>query len=363
MAAGQTAITINPADVQPDLIHPDDVQVDGQQPTQHSAVGDVARGVWDRANPMRILQGFEDTLHAIRTQPLGVAKEIFLHPYMAAGRGLDAIKAGKHEEAAAHFNSMFAPPGTGIEEANTEMATPGLRATGLGHALGIGATAYAGGKLPELASGVKEAGSTALDILSHPKVIGAMRDAAIELGKEIPGVKTLIKTGKAFSAGKSVLDDIRGARASAEIPNGPPPLPEEAASPAAPPQLPESAHAEAPQSPPSVDDLLSTLRKKIYEKYPDIAPPPGKHLGELAHGSYPDRWDTGSNAPTIESTAPQPKAGAAAPSAALAGNPKALAAAKKLAASMGYSTGDVVEMKNGDKLRIKLVNPDGSFEY
>jgi hypothetical protein len=150
------------------------------------AAGDVAAGAWSKMNPANMVSGALETLKAIREKPLDVAKEIFLHPYMAVGRGIDAMKAGKPEEAAAHFNSAFDPPGSGIEESRVKLATPGQRATGLGELLGTGAVALAGGKAPDAVPAVTSAAKTAADLATTPgagAMIGGAGEALVGAGQ------------------------------------------------------------------------------------------------------------------------------------------------------------------------------------
>lgn len=191
--------------------------------TESSAAGDVASGVWDKLSPMSMATGAMATLKAIREKPLDVAKEIFLHPYMAIGRGVEAAKLGKIDEAAAHFNdALFGVPGSGTEEASVEMATPGQRATGVGHALGIGAAAYAGAKLPDVIPPAYAATKAAVKAGGSDVVAGVGKTAAglatAKVGTMIPGFNEVAGgiVGGSVGApmiGQGVVQAARGFRA------------------------------------------------------------------------------------------------------------------------------------------------------
>jgi hypothetical protein len=76
-----------------------------------------------------------------------------------------------------------------------------------------------------------DAGTFAKQVMTHPKVVAAIKDAGVELAKEVPGVKTLIKAGKVVGTGRDVINDVRNQNAAAPAatqPVGPPaPLPAE----------------------------------------------------------------------------------------------------------------------------------------
>ncbi len=65
------------------------------------------------------------------------------------------------------------------------------------------------------AAAVQAAGPSAKEyiqrVLEHPKTISAMKDAAMEWVREIPGVKALQKTGSAIGTAREVLNDVRNA--------------------------------------------------------------------------------------------------------------------------------------------------------
>lgn len=117
-----------------------------------------------------------------------------------------------------------------------------------------------------------------------------------------------------------------------------------------------------PAAPRTVDEMLQNLRSAIEEKHPDVLTP-GKHLGEVPHGSYKERWDEGSGAPTIQSTV-KPKSSAVRTVSAdspLAKNQKALEIAQRLADEL--EVGDMVHLKNGKAVTVKKLNGDGTFEH
>lgn len=226
-----------------------------------STIGDFASGALSKLNPVNTLRGMADTLEGLYKDPAGTAgnfvKNVLAHPYSAIARGVEAAKAGKAEEAMAHFASAANIGGFATEGSEVKTATPGQRATGFGELLGTGLNAYLTAKAPDIVSGIKDKVSTTKEmvsqVLEHPKVQSAIKDAAIELAKEVPGVKTAIKAGKIASAGKEVFDDIRGAQAVSEIPASTPP-----ALPAQPPPIPAEPPIAAAPAP-----VVHTLEQEI----------------------------------------------------------------------------------------------------
>jgi len=189
-----------------------------------SAVGDFLRGAASKLNPMEMLKGVEDTIHAIRTAPaetaLQLGKEILLHPYMAIGRGIDAMKNGDIEQAAAHFNSALGAPVGGIEESAVKGATPGHRAEGIGELVGTGASAYLGAKGPAIVKAtpgaLKTAASTVGDVVSAApapstaEVVTAFKHplaaAGLYLKRAIPVIRESMAGGEAAPAAASAVE-------------------------------------------------------------------------------------------------------------------------------------------------------------
>jgi hypothetical protein len=189
-----------------------------------SAVGDFLRGAASKLNPMEMLKGVEDTIHAIRTAPaetaLQLGKEILLHPYMAIGRGIDAMKNGDIEQAAAHFNSALGAPVGGIEESAVKGATPGHRAEGLGELIGTGASAYLGAKGPAIVKAtpgaLKAAASTVGDVVSAApapstaEVVTAFKHplaaAGLYLKRAIPVIRESMAGGEAAPAAAPAVE-------------------------------------------------------------------------------------------------------------------------------------------------------------
>jgi hypothetical protein len=205
---------------------------------QTSAAGDLARGALSKVNPLNMYSGAMDTLKAIREKPLDVAKELFLHPFMAIGRGVDALKAGKPEEAAAHFSSaLLDPPGASNEDSRVKMATPGERATGVGEMLGTGAASYAGGRLPEVVPAPAAALKAAAEAGGKDMALGAVKaatgygvihlDPAGEVGSALVGAPVLKAGLKQMGTGAKAA--YRAGKESLFPAIEPPPLPVDAA--------------------------------------------------------------------------------------------------------------------------------------
>lgn len=192
------------------------------------------------------------------------------------------------------------------------------------------------------------AGDFISKVLNHPKTVAAMKDAALEWLKELPGVRGTMATAKAASKVKDVIGDVRAAQALEDLPihiqaappevgapvNGTPlrpplaqpgvpapfdnvvpirpplaevsptpPLVAEAPAPSGPvvpirPPL-AAAGAAPPKSaaPVSLDEKLTALLQKVRA---ESGADPDLHLGELKGGRYPARFG-GADSPVIHS--------------------------------------------------------------
>lgn len=162
-----------------------------EQP-QPSTAQNFGSGFLEGVNPFRGV----DTLLEHPLETIGnTAKEVFLHPYMAAGRAYEAAKEGRPEEAAAHLGNALMPAGFATEEAETKAATPGQRAEGYGQLLGqlTQAGLMAKGATPENAAALKGGAKTGVSqirpVLSdfnitHPlKSVPDIYDALKEIGR------------------------------------------------------------------------------------------------------------------------------------------------------------------------------------
>jgi hypothetical protein len=355
-----------------------------------------------------------DTLEGLYKDPAGTAghfaKEVLAHPYAAIARGVEAAKAGKYEEAAAHFNNILEPAGFLTEGSEVKAATPGKRAEGYGELLGTGLNAYLSAKAPDIASGIKDKVSAGKELVSqvldHPKVQAAIKDVAVELAKEVPGVKTTIKAGKVASAAKEVYDDIRGAKATSGVPvaAAPPPLPAE------PPQIPKSEPAAAPPSestaPPAAYMDTETTGLQVPRHMANRAAMAQRFVDKLGGTqnlpTNESEWvrlanDLGERVPSPETraqiefglnrrmvTKTETPGSIEVTEPAVAKNPKALKIAQQLQEEMRRSgtapsmpvgvkgnavdiesvgPGSTVTLKSGKTVTVKKLNPDGSFEY
>ena len=144
-----------------------------------SAASSFIKGAASKLNPLNMLKGVEDTVKAIREAPIDTAKEIFLHPYMAASRAVDAIKAGDVHAALGHLQSALEPANFGTEGSLVKLNTPGQRAEGAGELAGTGALAYLGAKAPDIATGTANAVKSG---------VGAVADATKSLDPDIVGL-------------------------------------------------------------------------------------------------------------------------------------------------------------------------------
>jgi len=183
-----------------------------------------------------------------------------------------------------------------------------------------------------LKSGGPAAAQFVKEVLEHPKTVSAMKDAAVAWVKELPGVKALIQTGKSAGAVKDVIDDVRAARAVAEVPTAatPPPVPQngipvrpplapkpvmtvpaETAMPVRPPiqaatdlgPLPEPhGGVENTPIPPDPHALGKKLEDLLRQVKIDAGLNPDLPLGEVKGGRYLAKFDEGGGeAPVIQS--------------------------------------------------------------
>lgn len=179
-------------------------------------------------------------------------------------------------------------------------------------------------------SGGPSAGKFVADVLQHPKTIAAMKDAAIEWLKEIPGVKGSIKTAKAVSSIKDVVDDVRAAQILAEVPTkaappapipvrpplAPKPLttvPAETAAPIRPPlsPLPEPTdvgiHGGVENTPQPDSGLTEAINKLKRDWAIKMGDDPNLPFGEMKGGRYQAKFDEGSKAPVVQSELRKPQ--------------------------------------------------------
>lgn len=143
--------------------------------------------------------------------------------------------------------------------------------------------------------GLATAGDFISKLFAHPKVVQAMKDQAMTLVKEIPMVKSTLQTGKTLNTIRDVAGDILHQQAMEEIPT---------IAPKATPGIPKVQ---------PIDQALANLRTKLENKG---WLKPGYNLGEEPHGSYPERFDEGSGAPTVQSVTPKIKVVKTLPSSA-----------------------------------------------
>lgn len=69
-----------------------------------------------------------------------------------------------------------------------------------------------------LKAGGQTAGDFLSQVLQHPKTVAAMKEAAMDWLREVPGVKGMMGTAKAVGKVKGVVDDVRAAQALSEVP-------------------------------------------------------------------------------------------------------------------------------------------------
>lgn len=204
----------------------------------NTAIKDLVGGAASKLNPMTKLKGIADTLESLYNDPVGTLQnfgtEVLAHPYSAFVRGVDAAKAGKPEEAMAHFTNAMEPAGFMTEGSEVKAATPGQRARGVGEMLGTGVDALISAKLPEIAGAVKDKAKAA--IANIPEVSPETRDL---IGVASPRLKNLL----------GVSQKLR-----------------DAAQESAPPPVPTSAPAtEPPPLPsPSLDEVAKGLGAKSF---------------------------------------------------------------------------------------------------
>ncbi len=127
-----------------------------------------------------------------------------------------------------------------------------------------------------LRSGGPAAAQFVKEVLEHPKTVTAMKDAAVAWVKELPGVKATIQTAKSVGSVKDVIDDVRAARAVAEVPTAatPPPLPPNGV-PLRPPlaEVPPTPPV-IPDAPPGIGWVPANRVGRAYPVKPPLAPLP-----------------------------------------------------------------------------------------
>lgn len=171
----------------------------------------AASNFWDQVNPVKLAQGMADTVLDLK----GTAKNYNAQQNEIFQKAVDSYKAGDYSSAMQHglHYLINGVPGVGSTlDSASEQAKAGDIGGALGKTAGLATVLIGTPKIPEMAGKVADTVESARDLasraLQHPKVQGALKDAAIELAKEVPGVKTAIKVGKAASAVKGVLDDL-----------------------------------------------------------------------------------------------------------------------------------------------------------
>lgn len=168
----------------------------------------LGKGFVEGVNPFH---GIGDAIEAVKNDPTGTLKDaalnVFAHPYMAAARAYQALKAGKPEEAAAHLQRAMSPAGFTNEEASTKMAQPGNRMEGFGQNLGGLVQALIA---PEVAAKAPEFAADAANFAkagNKPLAIGAAKLAgAAALAKS--GLPYEVSLGLGLPTAGSAAKDI-----------------------------------------------------------------------------------------------------------------------------------------------------------
>jgi hypothetical protein len=267
----------------------------------NEAIQGFGRGLASKLNPVEKLHGVADMLSSVYNDPAGTAvnfaKEVLAHPYVAFARGVEAAKAGKAEEAMAHFANALEPAGFVTEPSEVKMATPGQRSEGYGEMTGMGLDALISAKAPEALS---KAVDKAKGLATRPSVL---RGVGTVVGAKVGGPVGAI-------LGREMASDL------ADSLNPPPATPPPLRAEATPPPLPPAN--------PMLDKIAQGMGGKSFEALPPEGQATVRGIADKLAGNAPAaakpatstapvEWRTPEEIAAAEKAATAPAATAPAP--------------------------------------------------
>jgi hypothetical protein len=256
MAAGPSAVTIDPSDVvvaPPHAaggINPADVEVHGQGKSGEGALSRFASNFWDQVNPLAMGNAIVDMAKKAVTHPVDAVLdtgEALAKPLRA---GLEALHKGDPVEAARHFvNYGLSPVGGGTLDAAGDQMQQGDIAGGLGKTAGLGTAMVVAPKLmtgaAETIHGIPDAVNAVKQFATKPgtpKILGGAGEMAAGAGAMVTGHPVAMVYG-AGGAARGMSRLMKG-------------LAENKA----------AAAAKAVEAPPIFDDLAQSLGGKSFDK-------------------------------------------------------------------------------------------------
>lgn len=214
-------ITVDPSEVQRIEVDPGQVTPYQKPDEKPGALSTFLSAAGSRLNPLNMIKGAGETLSSFADHPID--SMISNSPVGAIQRAKEAYDRGDMREAVVHLGSAFMP-GPPVEEQTGVKLAHGQYAEGFGDLAGDVAAALIPMGVSKAGTALRgsEAAGFARDVLAHPKVTAAIKNAvkdSIKQGlREVPGVKTIETVGKGAVTAKGVIDDVRAARAARNAP-------------------------------------------------------------------------------------------------------------------------------------------------